>query len=185
MWSRRKFIEASVLSHLALSSGALELLYSCSPGGTSAQVLDPLLQKVLIAAMDEIIPADEEMPSASEAGGLNYLLNLLQQFPEELKKISSGLVDLNNRSLEQFQNEFTRIGSGERIHLLEHMEKEEGIFFVKLRDYTYESYYLSPKVWKLIGYEPHPTLSSGPVMEAFDEKLLERVRAMPKLFKDI
>jgi hypothetical protein len=68
---------------------------------------------------------------------------------------------------------------------MQEQEKDNPAFFNQLLAYTYESYYLSPQVWKLIGYEPYPTMSAGPLLEAFDEKLLDRVRKLPTLFKDI
>lgn len=185
MWSRRKFIEASILSQIALSAGVLTRLYSCAPGDSSSKILDTSLQKTLTTAMDEIIPAGDGMPAASETGGLNYLLKLLEQFPDQAKKIASGLTDLDNICTKKYGKDFTRITSEERISLLQEKEKNNPAFFNQLRDFTYESYYLSPQVWKLIGYEPHPTMSAGPLMEAFDEKLLDRVRTLPSLFKNI
>ena len=185
MWTRRKFIETSILSQIAISSGILSQLYSCAPDDKSVKVLNPALQKILKSAMDEIIPAGDGMPAASETGGLNYLLNLLARLPDEAKKLSLDLTGFNNFCNEKFKKDFTEITSDERTSLLQVQEKENATFFNQLRDYTYESYYLSPQVWKLIGYEPHPTLSSGPLMDAFDEKLLKRVQSLPKLFKDI
>lgn len=185
MWTRRKFIETSILSQIAISSGLLGQLYSCAPNEKSAKVLNPDLQVILTAAMDEIIPAGEGMPSASEAGGLNYLLNLLERLPEQAKQLSIDLTDLNNLCHDKLKKDFAEITPNERTALLQQQEKYNAPFFNQLRDYTYESYYLSPHVWKLIHYEPHATLSSGPLMEEFDERLLERVRMLPKIFKDI
>jgi hypothetical protein len=185
MWTRRKFIERSILSQIALSSGILSQLYSCSPDDKSDKVFSAEVQEILKAVMDEIIPSEDNMPSASETGGLNYLLKLLGQFPEQAKKISVGLTDLNSNCIKLTGKDFPEVTSDERIAILEKLELDNPSFFNQLREYTYESYYLSPQIWKLIGYEPHPTLSSGPLMEPFDEKLLDRVRMLPTLFKDI
>ena len=185
MLTRRKFIETGILSQIALSSGVLSQLYSCTPDEKSDSVLNSARQKTLKAAMDEIIPAGDGMPSASEVGGLNYLLKLLEQLPDEAKQLSADLTGFNDLCVKKFGKEFTEATSDERISLLQEQEKNNSVFFNQLRDFTYESYYLSPQVWKLIGYEPHPTLSSGPLMEDFDEKLLDRVRTLPVLFKDI
>lgn len=184
-WTRRKFIETSMLAQLAISSGVLSQLYSCAPDEKSTKVLSSATQKILKAAMDEIIPADDSMPSASEVGGLNYLIKLLEQFPDQAKKLSLGLNNLNDSCAKSFGKDFAGVTSNKRISMLQESEKNDPAFFNQLRDYTYESYYLSPQVWKLIGYEPHPTLSSGPLMEPFDEKLLDRVRMLPAIFKDI
>jgi hypothetical protein len=185
MWSRRKFIETSILSQLAINSGTLSLLYSCVSEENSSTVMSASLQKILAAAMDEIIPAGDEMPAASETGGLNYILKLLEQFPEQAKSLSTGLTRLNDQCEKKFNKDFTKISSDERITLLKETEKSNTPFFSQLLNLTYESYYLSPAVWKLIDYDPHPTLSSGPLMEAFDEKLLDRVRSLPTIFKEI
>ena len=69
-------------------------------------VLSSEVQKILMAAMDEIIPAEGNMPSASETGGLNYLLKLLKQFPDQAKRLEIGLVDLNNLSNKSIGKEF-------------------------------------------------------------------------------
>jgi hypothetical protein len=185
MWTRRNFIQTSILSQIAISSGILSQLYACSPNDTSDQVVSAEVKEYLKAVMDEIIPAGEGMPSASETGGLNYLLKLVGQFPEQARKLSAGLTDLNSQCIKVAGRDFPDVTSDERIALLQQLERDNPSFFNQLRDYTYESYYLSPQVWKLIRYEPHPTLSSGPLMEAFDEKLLERVRMLPSLFKAV
>lgn len=183
--TRRNFLGTSVLLQMAISSGVLTQLYSCNPDDKSEKILSTDLQKILKAAMDEIIPAGDGMPAASEVGGLNYLLKLLEKLPDQAKALSLGLSDLNSQSNNKFKLNFIEITPEQRTSLLQVQEKENAPFFNQLRDYTYESYYLSPQVWKLIGYEPHPTLSSGPLMDAFDEKLLRRVQSLPKLFKDI
>jgi hypothetical protein len=185
MWTRRKFIETTVLAQIGISAGVLTQLYSCAPDESSSKVLSSSLQKTLTAAMDEIIPSGDGMPAASETGGLNYLLKLLEQFPDQAKKLSTGLTGLNDQCQKKFSKDFTKITSGERISLLQEQEKNNPVFFNQLLEYTYESYYLSPQVWKLIGYEPHPTMSAGPLMEPFDEKLLDRMRTLPALFKNI
>ena len=185
MWTRRKFIQTSILSQIAISSGLLSQLYSCAPDDKLEKVLSASLQKILKAAMDVIIPAGEGMPSVSEAGGHNYLLNLLVQLPDQAKQLSFDLTGFNNLCNDKFNKDFTEITPDERTSLLKQQEKDNATFFNQLLNFTYESYYLSPQVWKLIGYEPHPTMSSGPLMEAFDERLLERVRMLPSIFKDI
>ena len=57
--------------------------------------------------------------------------------------------------------------------------------FAKLRDLVYESYYTQPSVWKLIGYELHPTNESGPNMSPFDDSVLAKVAKMRKLYREI
>jgi hypothetical protein len=57
--------------------------------------------------------------------------------------------------------------------------------FKVLRDFTYEAYYLQPKVWKLIGYEFHPTNERGPSMKPFDESALGEVRKRPRYYREV
>ena len=66
-WSRRKFSKAVLSAQLLLASGSLTLPLGCAksnkPDGDIT--LDDALQETLKFAMDEIIPANEKMPSAA------------------------------------------------------------------------------------------------------------------------
>jgi hypothetical protein len=72
-----------------------------------------------------------------------------------------------------------------RITVLTTIEQTEPELFKILKDFTYESYYTNKAVHELISYEPYPTGTSGPEMEPFDEKLLDRVKNSPSMYTKI
>jgi Gluconate 2-dehydrogenase subunit 3 len=183
-WSRKEFLRAVLLSQMAVGAGTIAFFDSCDTRSFEA-ILSARLQKILAAAMDEIIPAEEQMPSASGAGGLNYILNILKEQPTVQTIFRDGLNNLNKRCHEKYKMDFPNASQEIKIEILQEQEKDHSEYFNKLRDYTYESYYLNPRIWKLIGYDPYPTNHSGPSMESFDERLLENVKKKPALYRKI
>jgi hypothetical protein len=65
------------------------------------------------------------------------------------------------------------------------MEKDEADRFRAARDLVYEAYYTNPLVWKRLGYDFIGAESVGPPLEPFEEALLERVRALPRLYRSV
>lgn len=186
-WSRRNFSKAVLSLQALVASGALNIPFGCSTKENAGKsvMLSPSMEKLLQLAMDELIPGSDSMPAASEAGGMQYIFNVLEEHPGLQEGFGQIL-----RALDEQSNKFKKSGFGNldrdsRISVLLQFEKEQPGMFSVLRDFVYESYYINEKVWKLIGYEPFTTLSAGPEMEPFDEKLLERVRQMPALYKNV
>jgi hypothetical protein len=186
-WSRRKFTKAVISAQAFLASGAFVLPLSCieSNKEESDGPLNHLQQTTLKFAMDEIIPASSKMPSASAIGGLQYVLNILEELPE-LVPLFIGVTDkIQNQSIEQSGGPFSRLIRNDRIAILTALEQSEPPLFKILKEFTYESYYINKEVFELIKYEPHPTGTAGPNMEPFDEKLLDRVKASPPFYTKI
>lgn len=181
--TRRKFLGASVAGALVLKTTSPDLAATFS--GRARGPLTPGDQRTLRAAMDEIIPAGDGMPSASEAGGEAYLNRLATQdepFCEQLKKSLSHLQQISSK---QFGREFSRLPSDQRVSALRKLERTSPADFRALRDDVYESFYTQPRVWRLLGYEFYPTNSSGPYMKPFDESALAEVRKKPKHYREV
>jgi Gluconate 2-dehydrogenase subunit 3 len=134
--------------------------------------------------MDLIIPASDGMPSASEAGALTYLENLMQRNKDAATDITHGLSVAEAFSERSFKRPFTQLERNDQIAVLKGMEDTALGVFDALRAYVYESYYTQPAIWKLIGYELYPTDHMGPHLKRFDDSLLVNVRKMPKLYRD-
>lgn len=186
-WSRRRFSKAVISAQFLLASGALTLPLACTKTKKSERdsALDNSQQETLKFAMDEIIPANEKMPSASDIGGVTYVLNILEKLPD-LSPLFQSLTDkIEVYSLQNSNSVFSDLNKEKRINLLVNFEQTEPELFKVLKDFTYESYYTSEKVYELIKYEPHPTGTSGPKMEPFDEKLLDRVKNLPPMYTKI
>jgi Gluconate 2-dehydrogenase subunit 3 len=150
----------------------------------AAFVLQPDTQSPLKTVMDLIIPAADGMPSASQAGGLTYLENLLQRDKDVAADITKGLAVVEAFSVRVFAKPFGELSQSDQISVLKEMENAALQQFDLLRAYVYESYYTQPQIWKLIGYEFYPTDHTGPHLQPFDESLLAVVREMPKLYRE-
>lgn len=184
VWSRRQFSKAIISAQVLLASGALTFPIACKTDKKTQQnalLLESELE-TLKYAMDEIIPKSIKMPSASEVGGIDYILNILDELPDLLPVFQSTVSNLENISLAKSNKAFSEIEKDNRVAVLKYLEKDSPDLFGVLRNFTYESYYTSPKVYELIGYEPHPTGTMGPKMEPFDEKLLDRVKTMSPMY---
>ena len=187
LWSRRKFSKAVLSLQALVTVGTLNIPISCSPQGDTNQgdMLGLSSQKLLKLAIDEIIPRSNNMPAASEVGGIKYILTVLKEHPDLLEGFKQVLVTLKDQSRASTNDEFDNLNKKSRILVLKQFEKEQPDMFSVLQNFVYESYYINEKVWKLIGYEPYPTLSAGPQMEPFDEALLERVKEMAPRYINI
>jgi Gluconate 2-dehydrogenase subunit 3 len=159
MLTRRKFIEAGIFTQIALSSGILSSLYSFTPRGKPANILVPSLQKTLAAIMDEFIPATADLPSASQTDGLQYIIKLLEKFPDEANKVAKSLADFDRVCTDKFGKNFMELSSKEKKKMLLAQEKDNPAFWGQIRNYTFESFYLSPQIWKLIRHEPISSFS--------------------------
>ena len=160
-WTRRKF--------MASSAGAT-LVTQIRPVAAAPAALDATIQDRLRAIMDEIIPRQGNMPSASEAGGVAYFSALKQAEPAVAAGILAALDKIDH--------------SSPPIEALKQLEKQDPAQFAVLRDFVYEAYYTQPQVWKLIGYQFYATDHKGPHMQPFDEAVIARVRTKPKLYRE-
>ena len=188
-WTRRTFLGASVASAIVRGGGGTKGL-AAGPGGSRAQerspapVFDSRQRELLRAAIDEVIPAGEGMPSASEAGGVEYLERGARSEAEIREPLRNSLARLDALARTRFNQPFTQLARADRVAALQALEMEAPGLFEPLRDCVYESYYTQPAVWKLIGYEFYPTNGAGPRMKPFDEAALAQVRKRPKFYRE-
>jgi hypothetical protein len=168
-WTRRGFLAATGVAPLI----TIDLR-------AAAPVFDGQERSVLHAAMDEIIPAGDGMPAASEMGGVAYLERIAAGDAQVAEEIRTAIAALQKSSAQPFD----QLDHDARVAALKNLESREPNQLAHLRDYVYESYYTQPRVWKLIGYEFYPTDHPGPHMEPFDESILADVRNRPKLYRE-
>jgi hypothetical protein len=151
-----------------------------------ADVLTPDERAALAAAMDEIIPATDGMPAASQVGSLDYLERVVPSLDGLLDQFRRGLAGLDAQSRKSSGQPFAKLSHAGRVEVLTALERDSSPdFFRLLRDFTYEAYYTRPEVWKRLGYEPHLTDHPGPHMKAFDESTLAQVRKRGKLYREV
>jgi Gluconate 2-dehydrogenase subunit 3 len=191
-WTRRKFLESTLKSSIvaggALGAGVIVPAEGreSRPAEEDTGVLDAEQRKLLRAAMDEIVPAGDGMPAASEVGGVEYLARIARENPQIKRELQKSLAALAELSQKQFGKEFSSLAQPERVEALKKFEAQRPKQnFVKLRDHVYEAYYTQPKIWKQLGYSFYPTDGLGPKMKPFDPSSLDRVRKMGKLYREI
>ena len=184
LWSRRKFSKAALSLQVIIDTGLLNIPIGCAPKEDSKEgvILETSLQNILKLALNEIIPKSGEMPSASEVGVAEYILDILKENLDLISAFKQVLTKLNIQSKDSTNTNFVSLDSKKRIAVLKQYENAQPELFMVLKDFVYEGYYINEKVWKLIGYEPYPTVSAGPAMEPFDEKLLNRVKQIPPIY---
>jgi len=173
--TRRAFLQLAAEQSVTASVAVTALLAACrsTAGHPSALGLDRGSTKTLIRLIDEVIPASDGMPAASQAGTLAYL--------ELLAETDPGLTETVHAVVRTAQALTHSAGATVASKLME----ADPTGFARLRTYVYEGYYLQPQVWKLLGYEPYPTSAPGPSMAPFSTALLERVRAMPRRYRAV
>ncbi len=190
-WTRRKFLETglkgSVVVGSGVAAGTLRATRAAATPKTSAPVsgFGQAQRELLHAVLDQIIPAGDGMPAASEVGGVEYLDRLASQTPEIKRDLEKSLTALQELASRQSGKDFTALSPADRVETLKKLEKQQPEAFGSLRDYVYESYYTQPKIWKLIGYEFYPTNAAGPKMNPFDESVLAKVKMIPKLYREV
>ena len=166
-----------------------------SDGGESENsVLSEKHRRWLDAVADELIPETDDMPSATAIGGVDFVEIVLRDVPELRCNITEVLEQLATSSQEKFQAGLSQIDSGQRVKLLQAFEvkvqrsAEQGKaptdLFVILRDLIYEAYYTNPDVHRRLGYE-FRQVKDGPRLPAFDEKILAKVRTLPKNYREV
>jgi Gluconate 2-dehydrogenase subunit 3 len=174
-WTRRKFLNSSLAAPALVSVADLARTNPATAGGP----LTPEEQATLKAAIDEIIPAGDGMPSASEAGGVAYLVALVKNESGIGGEVRKCLASLNSKG------PFDRLSPEARISILKAHEESAPQNFALFRDCVYESYYTQPGVWRLIGYQLYPTDHTGPHMKPFDEGVLTEMRKRPKYYREV
>ena len=189
-WTRRKFLETGLKGSVIVGAGAVgaatrSSLISAERNQPPDSPFGRGNRETLRAAMDEIIPASDGMPAASEAGGVEYLERVARETPRIRKNLVTALSALEKSSQKHSRTAFASLPRETRVEALKDFEIESPQDFATLRDLVYESYYTQPKIWKLIGYEFHPTNQSGPRMKPFDDAVLANVRKMPKLYREV
>jgi hypothetical protein len=146
-----------------------------------APPLDAPQRALLIAFADEIIPATDGMPSASEMGAAAYLERVAGGDEAIAASLRDAVASVERRAKPTPRR--STAPAPARVALVQAMEKDEADRFRAARDLVYEAYYTNPLVWKRLGYDFIGAEDSGPPLEPFEEALLERVRALPRLYR--
>ena len=184
--TRRRLLEQGLRGSILVGGAAIAGLGRPATAPRQARPsAEPDLTGVLRAAADEIIPGSDGMPAASEAGCVEYLTRLTREDASIRRSLAGAVEALETASRERVGRPFARQERAERVQSLRALERDKPDTFAVLRDYVYEAYYTRPAVWKLIGYEFHPTNQAGPRMKPFDESALTQVRKKPRYYREV
>jgi hypothetical protein len=134
--------------------------------------------KLLAAAMDEVIPESDRMPSASAAGGVAYLQQLGWQYDNIAKDIEAFLHLLQKASGDESVIRFAELESQRRVAVMKGIEKSNPRLFSSFVAYVYEAYYTRPQVQGLLS-------CSVPATPDDNELLLAPVRKLARFYRDV
>ncbi len=171
-WTRRHFLNTSIAG-----VASPLLVTSIEAAGPTVQSINESERTMLKAIVDEIIPAGNGMPSASQVGGVAYIEKLIAQEPGMGHVLTECITTLSNK-------DFAHLPQPERVAALKNLEASNTASFALLRDSVYESYYINPQIWKLIGYELYPTDRTGPHMKPFDKSVIATVSQKPRYYRE-
>ena len=180
---RKQFL--TIVGRSALFAAAAPALENLAEAAPTATALDAPQRALLTAFADEIIPATDGMPSASEMGAAAYLERVAATDPAIAASLRDAVTSIERRARAAHAETFVRVPAPARVAVLQAMEKDEADLFRAARDFVYEAYYTNPLVWKRLGYDFIGPESAGPPLEPFEEALLERVRALPRLYRTV
>jgi Gluconate 2-dehydrogenase subunit 3 len=155
----------------------------------TCSVLDRGRARTLSAWLDELIPATGEWPSASSTDAVGYIDATAARVPAIRPALLQAVDALEATALARFDTAFAELAHDQRYELLTGLEADNprGAFDLVL-ELTYEAYYRDLRVLDVLerrtGFSMRRTME-GWDMEPFDERLLERVRALPPRVRSV
>lgn len=201
--TRRTFLQSSLVtltSASQFSSISVAAVWNevLSQSAKAASPFSTAQLETLRAAADEIIPAGDGQPAASDVQAASYIEVLCGKTPELTRQVVTALDRIEALAKKKTRRSFTRSSPLQRVTVLRAFEREsarasagEGLYgtssnlFATLRDLVYEAYYTNPRVWSALHYQFHPTSTHGPRMEAFDESILATMKKRAKSYREV
>lgn len=144
---------------------------------------------VLGAWAERLIPAAGSWPGADEVDAHMYADNCAARSP----LLRSMLLRAVDRAEALARAEFAGRGfaecdSGEREQILVTMANDEGTLFDLVLELVFEGYYRDPRVLDVVeertGFQVMAPVE-GVELEPFDESLLERVKGLPPMLREV
>ena len=134
-----------------------------------ATILSDGERATLVAALNRIVPAREELPGAGDLGVAETIERVLTESPALRRAFLDGL-----RAIELCGGErgFTALDGDEQDRCLRAVEAREPAFFATLVEYAYRGYYVLPEVQRAIGLSGEPPQPRGYQLAPFDPALL-------------
>ncbi len=141
-----------------------------------------LLREVL----DEIIPPSDDgsFPGAGGLGVGERIEEALAERPDVAHLIQQGLASIGDRAERCNPTGFGGLSRSERVAVLREVEAAEPAIFGVLVMQAYFGYYTDRRITDRLGVR-NPPQPDGYDLELGDLRLLDPVRARPKLWRDV
>jgi hypothetical protein len=110
----------------------------------------------LRAAVDRIIPPDDQYPGGVEVGALDYLLRHLAEGGDlhpHLNAYQTGLDEIDRLARKTHAAPFFELSEVLQDAVLIAYEQHAPRFFRLLVEQTQEGFYTSPRSWEMIGWK--------------------------------
>lgn len=160
---------------------------------TDGEVLTAQQVALLAAIQNRLIPAQDEMPGAGDAGCARTIDRFLAERMALRRPIFAALnaveAEAGERAHAAADDEatthvaFLALAVSERDAVLRAVEASQPDLFTTLLRQTYTAYYINPAVLDILGWRP-PQPEGYPTPPPFDESLLENVKQRGKIWRD-
>jgi hypothetical protein len=177
-WTRRRLFRAAAGTLAASTGAAVASAAERKPGPSS--LFRRGTRETLRAAMDDLIPASDGMPAASDAGVMSYLETLCRREPSARRDLTRA-ADALAKTIRP--RRFASLEATERARALAALENGDPGIFAAFRDLVYEGYYTNPDVWRRIGFVFYGPERFGPGVGEFDDTALARVRTRLSFYR--
>ncbi|HJO22950.1 MAG: gluconate 2-dehydrogenase subunit 3 family protein [Myxococcota bacterium] len=137
----------------------------------------------LDCVLDEILPARED-PALPGAGALGIGSYVIDKLGDARPLIATGLETLDQLAVDRGAPDFASAPADLRVALLNEVATGQPGLLQSLVFHGYCGYYRDPRVIEALGLEARPPYPEGYPLESGDLKLLDPVRARPRLFRD-
>jgi len=153
------------------------------------EVLDPERAATLRAWVECLIPARDGRPSAAEVGTAEYIDATVSIAPNLREMLLRALDRLQAPAGDGIGVEFADADLAARTGAVRALElQDRSGAFDMVRDFTYEAYYAHPLVLTALQRDldwDAAAATRGSEMEAFDERLLQRVKTLPPRYREV
>ena len=140
---------------------------------TTNEILSDEQRALLTAALNRIVPAQEEMPAAGDLGIGEFVESVAAGSSAKRRNLLDGLLRIELAAAER-GGAFLSLSADAQTETLRTVQTTDPEFFQELVTQTYRGYYTNDKVFELLSYRAPNREDYAPI--PFDESLLEPVR---------
>ena len=149
-----------------------------------SQIFSESQLELLRHVVDCLIPSNGQMPAASETGAAEHIDSVGGTSARLRRQLVEGLREIEITAA-RMRGDFASLSEKERVQALQSIEASNPDFFRELVRHTYNAYYITPEVLKLIGMEGWPPQPLGYPLEQGNLDPLQRVRARGTAYRQV